>query len=245
MRFLTGLHWMVLAMMISIASTFMPLTQIIDKKSIYPENIIFGKICLHQKLTNHVSHGSIPTYGLKGFIFPLIYCSMILFWKMKIHSIMKTKCSSFKTYSCCGGKYRRNLQTFRENLAQSIYWIIFIVLENVLVLFLEIFSEELGEKNVFIIYNVFFVLLADIVSGLLIPIKYIITSRKKYQILWINSIKDEVNIRSPQTSVKIPRREFIPERFFISSQNSPRKKSMNKSIVLSRKEMSSLSVIES
>ena len=223
----------------------MPLTQILDNKSIYPENIIFGKICLHQKLTNHMSHGIIPTYGLKGFIFPLIHCSMILFWKMKIQSIMKTKCSSYKTYSCCGRKYRRNLQTFRENLAQSIYWIIFIVLENVLVLFLEIFSEaeELGEKKDFIIYNVFFILFADIVSGLLIPIKYIIISKKKYQIFWINSIKDEVNARSPQPLVKIPRREFTPETFFISSQNSPRKKS--KSIVIPKKEMDSfLSVIE-
>ena len=243
MRFLTGLHWMVLAMMISIASTFMPLTQILDNKHIYPENIIFGKICLHQKLTNHMSDGSIPTYGLKGFIFPLIYCSMILFWKMKIQSLMKTKCSSFKNYSCCGGKYRRNLQTFRENLAQSIYWIIFIVLENIIVLFLEIFSEDLGEQKVFIIYNVFFVLFADIVSGLLIPIKYIILSKKNYQILWINSIKDEVNKRSPQTSVKIPRREFTPENWSIL-QNSLRKKSMNKSRVVPRKEMSSLSVIE-
>ena len=80
-------------------------------------------------------------------------------------------------------------------------------------------------------------------SGLLIPIKYIIISKKKYQILWINSIKDEVNARSPQPLVKIPRREFTPETFFISSQNSPRKKS--KSIVIPKKEMDSfLSVIE-
>ena len=58
-------------------------------------------------------------------------------------------------------------------MAQSFYWGIFIILENVLVLFIRMYSEELGEKNIFIIYNVFFVLLADIVSGLLVPIYYI------------------------------------------------------------------------
>ena len=152
---MTCLHWMVLTMMISIASTSMPLSQILDNQSIYPENIIYGKICLQQKL-NHKFDANIPTFGLKGFIFPLIYCSMITFWNMKIQSIMKTQCSSFKTYSCYGGKYRRNLQTFRENLAQSLYWGIFIILENVLVLFLKMYSEELGERKVFIIYNIFF-----------------------------------------------------------------------------------------
>ena len=91
------------------------------------------------------------------------------------------------------------------------------------------YSEELGEKNVFIIYNVFFVLLADIVSGLLVPIVYIILSRKKYQILWANSVKDQVCTRSPKTLVKIqiPRREFTPERLKISL-NSPKPKSMRK-----------------
>lgn len=242
MRLMTCLHWMVLTMMISIASTSMPLSQILDNQSIYPENIIYGKICLQQKL-NHKFDANIPTFGLKGFIFPLIYCSMITFWNMKIQSIMKTQCSSFKTYSCYGGKYRRNLQTFRENLAQSLYWGIFIILENVLVLFLKMYSEELGERKVFIIYNIFFVLLADIVSGLLVPIKYIILSKKKYQILWINSVKDQVYTRSPKTSVKIPRREFTPERLKISL-NSPKAKSMSKYIVSPKKVVSTISVIE-
>ena len=130
-------------------------------------------------------------------------------------------------------------------MAQSFYWGIFIILENVLVLFIRMYSEELGEKNVFIIYNVFFVLLADIVSGILVPIVYIILSRKKYQILWANSVKDQVCTRSPKTLVKIqiPRREFTPERLKISL-NSPKPKSMSKYEVSPKKIESSLSVIE-
>ena len=245
MRLLTGLHWMVLTVMITIASTFMPLTQILDNPSIYPKNIIYGQICLKQKLTNYKSDGSIPTYGLMGFIFPLIYCSMIAFWNKKIQLKIKTQCSSFKTYSCYGGKYRRNLQTFRENLFQSLYWILFIIFENVLVLYLRMHSEELGERKVFMIYNTLFVLFADIVFGLLVPIKYIILSKKKYQILWINSVKDQVNTRTSKTLVKMPRRDFTPERLTIQCKG-PQPKSINKYIVSPKKVKvaSNLSVIE-
>ena len=239
MRVLTGLYWIFLMMLFSIASTFMPLTQILDKKSSYPENIIFGKICLMQKLSYNKSDGVIPAHSLKGFIFPLIYCSLIGFWNMKIQSIMKTKCSTFKTYSCFGGKHRRNLQIFNENLAQSLYWILFIVLENILVLFLQIYSDELGEKNVFIIYNIFFVVLADVVSGLLIPIKYIILSKKKYPILWINSVKDQVHTRSPESSVKVPRREFTIERMKV-----PIEKSTEKNVVFPKKIIPKITIIE-
>ena len=245
MRLLTGVYWMFFIMLVSIASTFMPLTQILAKTKSYPQNIIFGKICLELKLNKQNSDGIIPTYGLKGFIFPIIYCSMIAFWNMKIQSMMKTQCSSFKTFSCYGGKYRRNLQTFKENLAQSIYWIIFIVLENVLVVFLKMYSEELGERNIFIIYNTLFVIFGDFMTGFLLPIKYIMLSRRKYQILWMSSVNDPVNERSPKSSVKIPRREFTPEKLKISMNSSNSvQRTMNKYIIFPSKENSSISVIE-
>ena len=164
---------------------------------------------------------------------------------MKIQSMMKTQCSSFKTFSCYGGKYRRNLQTFKENLAQSIYWIIFIVLENVLVVFLKMYSEELGERNIFIIYNTLFVIFGDFMTGFLLPIKYIILSRRKYQILWMSSVNDPVNERSPKSSVKIPRREFTPEKLKIPMNSSSSvQRTMNKYIIFPSKENSSISVIE-
>ena len=243
MRLLTGLYWMFLMMQVTIASTFMPITQIMDKKSLYPENIIFGKICLQQNLSEQNSDGIVQKYRLNGFIFPIVFGSLIVFWYMKIQTMIKTQCSSFKTFGCYGGKYRRNLQTLKEHLAQSFYWIFFIVMENVLVVFLKMYSKEIGDRKLFIIYNIFFVIFGDIVTGLLLPIKYIIVSRKEYQILWSSTVTNQVEEKSPKSSVKIPRREFTPEMLQISSESS-NQKSINKYIYFHKRDVPSINITQ-
>ena len=110
MRLLTCLFWLLLTIQVTIAATFMPLTQMMDKENSYPENIIFGQICLCQKLSQSNSVGIVAKYRLNGIIFPTVFGSLIVFWYVKIQAIMKTQCSSFKTFGCYGGKYRRNLQ---------------------------------------------------------------------------------------------------------------------------------------
>lgn len=210
MRVLTSLFWMLLTIQVTIAATFMPLTQMMDKENSYPENIIFGQICLCHKLSQ--SNSVVAKYRLNGIIFPIVFGSLIVFWYVKIQAILKTQCSTFKTFGCYGGRYRRNLQTFKENLLQSAYWICFILLENALVVLLTVHSERIGENNLFRIYNIYFIIFGDISVGILLPLKYLMLSKKKYQILWMSTIKQEENIKkSNKVSTKIPRRETTPE----------------------------------
>ena len=254
MRLLTCLYWLLLTIQVTIAATFMPLTQMMDKENSYPENIIFGQICLCQKLSKSNSVGIVAKYRLNGFIFPIVFGSLIVFWYVKIQAIMKTQCSSFKTFGCYGGKHRRNLQTFKENLAQSAYWICFIVLENVLCLLLRMHSESIGENTIFLIYNIYFVIFGDIAVGILLPLKYLILSKKKYQILWVSTIKQEEDIMKPNNiSTKIPRRETTPEMLsqsFESSSNirfetsSWKNKTHDKSILHNNRNTPRVTVIE-
>ena len=214
MRILTCLFWFLLAIQVTIAATFMPLTQMMDKENSYPGNIIFGQICLCQKLSQSNSVGIVAKYRLNGIIFPTVFGSLIVFWYVKIQAIMKTQCSSFKTFGCYGGKYRRNLQTFKENLAQSAYWITFIVLENVLVVLLRMHSESIGANNLFLIYNIYFVIFGDLAIGILLPIKYLMLSKRNYQILWVTNLnqEEEKDSKKPNNVLtKIPRRDTTPE----------------------------------
>ena len=213
MRLLSCLFWMLLTTQVTIAATLMPLNQMMDKENSYPENIIFGQICLCQKLSKSNPVGIMAKYRLNGIIFPIVFGSLIVFWYVKIQAIMKTQCSSFKTFGCYGGKYRRNLQTFKENLAQSAYWIMFIVLENALVVLLRMHSESIGENNLFLIYNIYFVIFGDIAVGILLPSKYLMISKRKYQILWVSTIKQKEEDKEKPKNVltKIPRRETTPE----------------------------------
>ena len=150
-------------------------------------------------------------FRLNGFIFPVVYGSLIVFWTLKVQAMIETQCSTFKTFGCYGGKYRRNLQTFKENLSQSAYWISFVVLENVLVALLRMFSDTIEENTIFLIYNIYFFIFGDIAIGILLPIKYLLLSIRKYPILWMSNLKkkDTVMEKSNNISVKIPRRETI------------------------------------
>ena len=199
----------------------MPLTQMMDKENSYPENIIFGQICLCQKIPESNSVGIAAKYRLNGLIFPVVFGSLIVFWYVKIQAILKTQCSTFKTFGCYGGKYRRNLQTFKENLVQSAYWICFIVLENLLVVLLRMHSEAIGENIIFLVYNIYFVIFGDIAIGILLPLKYLMLSKRKYQIIWMSIIKQEEDIERPNNvSTKIPRRETTPEMLTQSIESS-------------------------
>ena len=190
----------------------MPLTQMMDSRSSYPENMIFGKICILQKIPESISDGIVTKFRLNGIIFPIVYGILIVFWNLKVQAMIKTHCSTFKTFGCYGGKHRRNLQTFKENLAQSAYWITFIILENMLVAFLRMLSDVLEENTIFLIYNISFFIFGDLAIGFLLPIKYLMLSTGKYQILWMSTHmkKNVVVEKSTNTSIKIPRRETTP-----------------------------------
>ena len=189
--------------------------------------------------------GIMTKYRLNGFIFPIVYGSLIVFWTLKVQEMIKTQCSTFKTFGCYGGIYRRNLQTFKENLAQSAYWISFLILENVLVAFLRMFSDVIEENTIFYIYNIYFFIFGDIAIGFLLPMTYLMLSKSKYQILWMSNTKkkDIVMEKSNNISIKIPRRETTPT-MIIKTIESMKNRSQNKYIYQNNRPIPRVAVVE-
>ena len=207
---------------------------------------IIGKICLQQSIPASSNfEGIMKKFRLNGFIFPIIFGSLIVFWTLKVQAMIKTQCSTFKTFGCYGGKYRRNLQTFKENLAQSAYWISFLILENVLVAILRMFSDVIEENTIFLIYNIYFFIFGDIAIGFLLPIKYLMLSKRKYQILWMSNLKkkDIVTEKSNNILIKIPRRDITPT-MIIKTIEKKEKKSQNKDIYQKIKLIPRVTVVE-
>ena len=196
------------------------------------KTFIIGKICLQQSIPSSSNfEGIMKKFRLNGFIFPIIFGSLIVFWTLKVKAMIKTQCSTFKTFSCYGGKYRRNLQTFKENLAQSAYWISFLILENVLVVFLRMFSDVIKENTIFLIYNIYFFIFGDIAIGFLLPMRYLMLSKRNYQILWMSNLKEKNNVmeKSNDISIKIPRRDTTPT-MIIKPIESMKNRGKNKDI---------------
>ena len=213
MRIVNLLYWFFFLFLFSVSSAFMPVADIISDSENYPEKLVFGKICLHQTFPQKSFNEIISRDRLWGFAFPIIYFSFVLFWSMKNKNLVKDVCIARKTFACFGGTYRRNLQTFEESVFLSLYWCVFIVLENIIVIIIEAFHDQVSEQTVFILYNCFFFFFGDLFHGLILPLKYIILSRRDYFVLWSSnnsedsSPSDETRRSDPEE--KIPRREFL------------------------------------
>ena len=168
------LHWVATIAMVSVAYGNMPLSK--QLKPGYPENTVIGKICLKQQLhfsKNHISP------RLIGFIFPFLMLLGVIFWSRSKQRYVVGQC-----YSGFGGKHRRNMFTYSETYAYNCLWCGFIIVENLLLLFLEYYSESINVETSQAIYHLFFFLFIDLCHGLYLPIKYLMLSEEQYPRLW-------------------------------------------------------------
>ena len=171
---------------------------------------------------SNIAHMSVTRERFSGFVFPTIYLTFTAFWSLKNRFLIHRFCSTRTTFSCFGGKHRRNLQTFAETTAQTYYWALFIVMENILCLVLELHSDKFGERNVFIVYNLFFYIFGDFIIGILLPLNYIYLSQTHYQEIWTAPHERKTSQPERTELEKIPRRDFLPEKY-ANMKNMPEK----------------------
>lgn len=239
MKIVNLLYWIFFILLVSISSAFLPFSAMLDRSpQKYPQNLIFGKICHLESLPEKSFKEVLAKDRLWGFAFPLIYFTFILFFTFKNKFLVQEKCLAQKTFACFGGKYRRNLQTFEESMHQALYWCMFIIFENILLMILESLTKQLGGNSIFIIYNACFFIFGDLYHGLYLPIKYIHLSRRDYFVLWASN--NSVQPQQPSLprnkreidEKKIPRREkyIVPLEPVKVYQKRPTPKRMSISI---------------
>ena len=196
-------------MQITVITIFLPISFMLSGD--YPANVVFGQICMLEKLPKQNLREIVEKDRMMGFIFPIIFASLVSFFNIKIKILVKRHCTSQRTFSCYGGMYKRNLMTLSESLNCSFYWNLFIILENILLLILRVYSEELGEIQIFIIYNTFFFIFGDFYNCIYLPMRIIHTSKNQYAVLWTKSEPKSTRTDCKEESNKVPRRDFYPE----------------------------------
>ena len=115
-----SLFWLLLTVLVIFISTFLPLKQIFSEETSFPENIIFGQICLKQKFEKPET---ISIHRLKGFLFPIVMGIFVYLWMRRNENVIKRHCNQQRNFSCFGGCYRRNLMTFTESVCIFYYWL--------------------------------------------------------------------------------------------------------------------------
>ena len=190
--------------LISVAYGNMPLSK--QFKHGFPENTVIGKICMKQEL--HRSKESVNA-RLIGFAFPFLHLFAVGLFSRKVRIFVDGQCLNKNTFSAFGGKNRRNVFTYLETFQYNCLWAAFIIVENLLLLFLEVYSENISEDVRYALYHVPCFLFIDIFHGLYLPLKYLISSRDQFPILWSKEDRLEQNskfyVRSPEI---VPRRDF-------------------------------------
>jgi hypothetical protein len=199
LKLLKILFWLITLSCIAFAYGNMPLSR--QLKPGFPENTVIGMICLRQEI--QYSKDSIKARML-GFAFPVINLFAVCSWRRKVVKYINGQCLNKNTFSAFGGKYRRNIFTFAETLNYNLCWCIFIILENMLLIGLELHSEEVNQELSYYAHHIMCIIFVDIFHGIYLPLKHLNSIRDLFQNIKQN--KSNFHVRVPKM---VPRRDIV------------------------------------
>ena len=161
------LYWLFALVLIAVGYGNMPLSK--QLKQGFPENTVIGKMCL--QIEDIFSEESFKSRIL-GFIFPFLNLIFAYWWQNRSYRYISKQFLNQTTFSGLGGKYRRNIFTFEENLSYNSNWCLFIMVENSLLIVLEQYSEHISKEVRYNLHNIMCIVFIDLFHGLYLPLKH-------------------------------------------------------------------------
>ena len=177
----------------------MPLSR--QLKPGFPGNTVVGMVCLKKEIQYYKE--SIQARMI-GFAFPVGILVAICSWRRKVVKYINGQCLNKNTFSAFGGKYRRNIFTYAQTWNYNLCWCIFIILENMLLIGLELHSEEVNQEVSYYAHHIMCVIFIDTFHGIYLPLKHINSSRDLFQN--IKQKKANFYVRVPEM---VPRRDIV------------------------------------
>ena len=175
LRLMRILYWVFTLVLIAVGYGNMPLSM--QFKPGFPENTVMGKICLNIDFID--SKESVKP-RLLGFAFPFLWLMYGYLWPRRVYSYINGQNLNQNSFSAYGGKYRRNIFTYKETLSYNSYWCFFIILENTILIVMEVYSQHISKEARFIIHHLFCFIFIDIFHGLYLPLKHITSCRDHF-----------------------------------------------------------------
>ena len=202
MKLLNILYWIFYIALVIFSFGVFPLSSLL--KGNFLHGTSKGQICMKIDFSMDQQNTKLRIIAL---IFPLTVTFHRFRYTNKIHSYVKRQNLRMETFSQFGGKLRRNLFTLDETNYYLFVCHCFMFSENMLIVILQIYRENVDKDTQFILQNLLWVVFLELFFGIYVPFKHIIQSRECLPSLWFDTkqVKDnEFYVREPCMS---PRRD--------------------------------------
>ena len=208
------LYWIFAFVLIAVGYGNMPLSK--QLKQGFPENTVIGKMCL--QIEDIYSKESFKSRIL-GFIFPFLNLIFAFWWQTRSYRYISGQFLNQTTFSGLGGKHRRNIFTFVENLSYNSNWCLFIILENFLLIVLEQYSEHISKEVRYNLHNIMCIIFIDVFHGFYLPLKHMHTCCNHF-----SSSRETKNIAAQIRSFYVRDPEIVPRRDHLNFSQTKQKR---------------------
>ena len=179
----------------------------------YPDNTVKGRICLTHRLDWDQDKRSKKTSDI--YVKPrLIVLALIMtvgflmfFMIHRVKIFIQKFCSSNRSHACIGGRYRRNILTFKELSRFYTFIIMFFLWDTILIFTFYFVQDCIGSDFVFFFYQGNTVLF-DLTCIILLPTFVLLKSQKDFPSLWTNFVPKKLTFYATENGL-VPRRELI------------------------------------
>ena len=156
----------------------------------YPQNTIVGRICLNLRLDwdRNDSKKTKDIYIKVQILVAALTLSWGSFYAFMIRRVsvfIPRMCLNNTHQSCLGGRYRRNILTFKELSIYLLFIISQFIIGNILIFILYGIQDIIEQGGVFFTYFGY-VLIFDTFHLIIIPLAILVRSRSNYPLIWSN-----------------------------------------------------------
>ena len=179
----------------------------------YPDNTVRGRICLSHRLDwdqNKRSKETSDIYvkpRLVVLALTMIGGLMMFYLVHRVNIFIHKFCSSNSSHACIGGRYRRNILTFKELSIIHAFIILFFFWDSLLIFSFYFLQDQVGSDAIFFFYhgtNAMF----DMTCIILLPSFVLIRSLKNYPALWTDYAPKKLTFYATSLGL-VPRRETL------------------------------------
>ena len=137
---------------------------------------------------------------------PILLTQYILRMEKRMTDYTKGQNLNMKTLSQFGGKHQRNILTAKQTKFYYLLIPSFFIMDNLLIIFFQVYSDKLDKNTRFYIHNFIWVMFIDCFFCFYVPLKHLLLSRESMPSLWLDGEPERIIKFYTRQPSMIPRR---------------------------------------
>ena len=142
------LHWLIFIIFIPVCYVTFPLAKQMEGN--FPENTIKGQICMNMEFP--IGQTNLKQ-RMMSLMYPLIMTITNIKFRISLTRFIKGRNLNMRSFAQFGGKNPRNIMSLDQTLKYFIRVIFLIVMDNILILLFQVFTNKIDPQTRFVLHN--------------------------------------------------------------------------------------------